>query len=804
MTTTTTSDGDLAVGRDLFQGEDTAFARAGVFGEDELKRLIAIFPNASSVFEATKAGKSLEDLLQEPRTVDSSTRPPTEELGRVRKNLRITGKEIQVMAGARFASAINNWRNGKKSFPEPVVGGRSPLFDLTEVHTWLKGNDKLVNEPGADWYWRKWVQVLHRSVEQRGRFLRGYVTAMVFVLPDFPTEKDGWDDRLRDIHTPQGFDQWSAGKENIGEFVGFLRKHLLGMGFTGSEGSPMTSVARAFWYAFKNGFKERDLLDQALDTLTELSDTQDNTALPLSDLITRLVADLPGPPSSFLDLACGEATVLTNLINRGGLPDLKLSGFELEHETAAISMIRLGYHDNGADWDIQVRDSLAEGDSQTTGRPQGAFDAVLVDPPTKQFPRWTNRATALLNKTTASRAFVLLPESALAADGPCAGSIRRKQLEAVVCLPNRLKRKSRGLVLCVFTSDQAACEEILIVDLKRKDPDSETGTKPPGRIGDVLPAGDVCAAISHWRDTQTINEELLPGRQWSIRSSEATERGIGPAALPVAPVGDPNTALTPEAHPPTPSFLIPQIRNRAIIRRGFLAAVSDLIDRSLEADATVINAQVGFSTNPDGEPVPRVAIADNGVGMGVDELVELLRFGWSTKAAPSYGFGHDPQQGLLMASIGFCRGLSVVSTPGSGAPVNACTLDLDRMIHEDKWKILLRESDPGQSDAFRKACETLSKLSGEATDHGTLVIWDKVDPLSKASVGRRLRSQDHHLALLEDLRVFLEMLYSDDDGVIVAVNGESVSSGRTTNVLADLSYLTPVRTAQVATPSQRE
>tara|TARA_B110000263_G_C14971625_1_gene357312 strand:- start:99 stop:479 length:381 start_codon:yes stop_codon:yes gene_type:complete len=126
------------------------------------------------------------------------------------------------------------------------------------------------------------------------------------------------------------------------------------------------------------------------------------------------------------------------------------------------------------------------------------------------------------------------------------------------------------------------------------------------------------------------------------------------------------------------------------------------------------------------------------------------------------------------------------------------------MIHEDKWEILLRESDPGQSDAFRKACETLSKLSGEATDHGTLVIWDKVDPLSKASVGRRLRSQDHHLALLEDLRVFLEMLYSDDDGVIVAVNGESVSSGRTTNVLADLSYLTPVRTAQVATPSQRE
>ena len=40
MTTTTTSDGDLTVGRDLFPGEATAFARAGVFGEGEVKRWI--------------------------------------------------------------------------------------------------------------------------------------------------------------------------------------------------------------------------------------------------------------------------------------------------------------------------------------------------------------------------------------------------------------------------------------------------------------------------------------------------------------------------------------------------------------------------------------------------------------------------------------------------------------------------------------------------------------------------------------------------------------------------------------------
>ncbi len=452
--------------------------------------------------KAIRSETSLEGLLREPGAVDS---PRAEGLDLVRRNLRITGKEIRIMAGVKFSSAIQNWRNGKKGFPEPVVGGHSPLFNLSEVHAWLKAHDKLANEPGADWYWRKWVQALPESVEQGGRFLRAYVTSVVFVLPDFRTDKDGWADRFHDIHTAEGFDQWSAGKDNLEELVEFLRKHLLGVEFRDSGSSTRTSMARAFWHAVNNGFIERDLLDQALDTLSGLTDTQNATSLPLSDLITRLVADLPGPPSSFLDLASGEATVLANLASHSGLPDLQLSGFELDGDVAAISKIRLGYLDNETAWEIHVRDSLDEGDP----RPRGTFDAVLVDPPTKKIPRWINHSAALLNKTTASRAFILLPEAALAVDGPCAGSIKRKRLEAVVLLPNRLKRESRGLVLCIFTSDQATCDEVLVIDLGHKADDYE----------DL--ADDACAAISHWRDTQTINAALLPGRQRSIGAEAA-------------------------------------------------------------------------------------------------------------------------------------------------------------------------------------------------------------------------------------------------------------------------------------------
>ena len=560
MPTTSTSDTDPAIGRDLalsrlvrqgrdlFQGEAMALARVGFFGSERgLKKLLADWQAIRHMhaarstededlvrqlalqwellrgdYPATASGagmmvdrdvlraredevRALLKLWGDPR---DPAPPRTDDLDLVRRNLRnlrITSKEIRAMAGAEFSGTISNWRKGKKGFPEPVLGGHSPLFNLAEVHAWLEAHDKLANEPGADWYWRKWVQALSESVVQGGRFLRAYVTSVVFVLRDFQTDKDGWVDRFHDIHTAEGFDQWSAGKDNPEDLADFLRKHLLGVEFRDSESSTRTSMARAFWHAVENDFTERDLLDQALDTLSELTDTQDTTSLPLSDLITRLVADLPGPPSSFLDLASGEATVLANLASRGGLPDLQLSGFELDGDVAAISRIRLGYLDNETAWEIHVRDSLDEGDS----RPRGTFDAVLVDPPTKKIPRWINHSAALLNKTTASRAFILLPEAALAVDGPCAGSIKRKRLEAVVLLPNRLKREVRGLVLCIFTSDQATCDEVLVIDLKHKADDYE----------DL--AEDACAAISHWRDTQTINAELLPGRQRSIGAEAA-------------------------------------------------------------------------------------------------------------------------------------------------------------------------------------------------------------------------------------------------------------------------------------------
>ena len=70
MTTTRTSDTDLAIGRDLFPGEAMAWARAGIFeAEEDLKRLVLVRHNdrdaLPATLAATKAGRSLNDLSRE-------------------------------------------------------------------------------------------------------------------------------------------------------------------------------------------------------------------------------------------------------------------------------------------------------------------------------------------------------------------------------------------------------------------------------------------------------------------------------------------------------------------------------------------------------------------------------------------------------------------------------------------------------------------------------------------------------------------------------------------------------------------
>ena len=845
----------------LYPGEATAFARAGRTPEEAIRSLF----NNQNAHQALLADKELlvarEDLDEFSGIAPPSPPGPraSRDLASIRRNLTVTTGEIAFLAGKR-AAAVTHWRKGKKSFPEPVTGGRSPFFNLDEVHDWLELHDKLENEAPASWLWRKSVQALHQTAtdEDRSR-LRGYVAAMVVVLPDFLDDISGF----VELSETTGFDQWLDGtsRQFDDELAEFLRKHLVGVGL---ESKTKGCSARAFRLALENGYTEFGLLDEALDALAELSAAEATTSVPLAALITGLIGDLPNPPASVLDLACGEATVLVDLLNRHRLPGLRLKGVEKDPESAAIARIRLQLHasQTEANWDIEIGDALA-GATLT-----GDFDAVVVDPPTRDSEEWVALAKSHLADNDNSRAFVLLPWSALKANGPCSSSIKRNQLEAVVLLPNRLKRESRGLALCVITNGKSAGEKFLHIDLsdlKVKNLPYGTTTPTSSQAGDDFPISDVCAAIAHWRAARTINGELLPYCQRSIRTSEAAKQGVDEAANAPArpsrsPTSPPNvadarrsrsrflqaasgdlprgTASAPPDHlqdaasaalaqyqsdlgdqgrvaaspprkpdpmtnfaqglshfaasPPRKPDPITDLDDQPIIaarylrkpdpkilhiddvsrlsRRTFLTATGNLINFSLARQAKAINAQVDFSTNADNEPIAEVSIADNGTGMHPDGLEKAIR---------------QNAGAFAIAAASLCERTRLVSTTGNGKPLNQATGDWKQTFRR-RPTFAAGEATPEQSHEFRKACETLSDLSGQATDHGTLVICDEGRPLSTISGGRSFKSENSQRALVEDLRAFLGLLFSEyADDVVIAVNGDPLSSGQTTRVEPD-------------------
>ena len=209
----------------------------------------------------------------------------------------------------------------------------------------------------------------------------------------------------------------------------------------------------------------------------------------------------------------------------------------------------------------------------------------------------------------------------------------------------------------------------------------------------------------------------------------------------------------------------------------FPVAVADLIDNSIEADATAVDVQVFLAA--DGKP--GVSIADDGCGMDRDGLVNAMKYGAAEVDDPSrlgrFGLG------LKTASTGFCRRLSLVSTPGGGVPEMFATWDLDVVAEKNKWLYEMGEMTPEQDDALVDARNVLEELVGERPDKGTLVSWDKVDRLlvkrhggeykdPAAALRTKVRDLRDHLAM-----VFQRYLDPDDDRartVVIAVNGEKV------------------------------
>lgn len=174
----------------------------------------------------------------------------------------------------------------------------------------------------------------------------------------------------------------------------------------------------------------------------------------------------------------------------------------------------------------------------------------------------------------------------------------------------------------------------------------------------------------------------------------------------------------------------------------FNTAMADLIDNSIAANATTVKVRI----NLDPKNNVQVYIADNGIGMDSNGLLNAMRYGSQRRSDPSslgkFGLG------LKTASTAFCRSLSLLSKTGTSS-YKKVQWDLDEIARINKWKLLEPKIDSSEVELL----EDVTKGNS-----GTLVIWDKVDRLIKNYTYQGSRNNAFK-RIVDKLKIHLSMVY---------------------------------------------
>jgi len=190
---------------------------------------------------------------------------------------------------------------------------------------------------------------------------------------------------------------------------------------------------------------------------------------------------------------------------------------------------------------------------------------------------------------------------------------------------------------------------------------------------------------------------------------------------------------------PLPPEAAPLLESLRAIGYSVEAAIADLIDNSISAEASTV--EIRF---PAGNP-SYLAVLDDGHGMTSEGLVKAMRHGSRATTEPRSAsdlgrFG----LGLKTASLSQCRCLTVV-TKRKGV-ISACRWDLDFIAECKDWIVLqLEQSD---LEALPYVEEFASRRSG------TMVIWTAMDRLAAGDhgdgsvVSARMESVRKHISLV--------------------------------------------------------
>ncbi len=215
---------------------------------------------------------------------------------------------------------------------------------------------------------------------------------------------------------------------------------------------------------------------------------------------------------------------------------------------------------------------------------------------------------------------------------------------------------------------------------------------------------------------------------------------------------------------PSPERLICSLTS---LGHSFATAVADLVDNSIEAEATKISIYVHFNG---AESV--VCISDNGRGMTPEIMKEAMRFG----TRRDYGLSDLGKFGLGLktASLSQCRKFTVASRLSHSA-TGICAMSWD-MTHLEKskaWEVLqIQESalDANILDPLRE-------------NTGTVVCWSQINNLFEYKNPSGGWAKNRLVSMCRELEDYLAMVFHrflDGEGecrtVNITLNGNDIES----------------------------
>ena len=172
-------------------------------------------------------------------------------------------------------------------------------------------------------------------------------------------------------------------------------------------------------------------------------------------------------------------------------------------------------------------------------------------------------------------------------------------------------------------------------------------------------------------------------------------------------------------------------------------AVAELIDNSVDADATLVDVlfveREEMANERSVSRLSEIAVADNGIGMSASTLVTALRFGGRGSDSRAHGIRGKYGVGLPTSSLSQCRQVDVWTwQDGIGKAVH-CYLKVDE-IEAGRGAVPPHDTEPVPAEWVRVMNRSVS-----ASDSGTLVVWCSLDQVNEKRADTVMRHMEQEV-----------------------------------------------------------